>query len=591
MTTTPYRLLITFPIFLLGSLQTLAAVKQPLSLEKDEPTEASLRALTIHLENLPFSELVTQDTLISSLYELSKNQSDEAIHISALTFLGMNYFEKSDYKRAKATFEEIIFLGKKERDWKQIAKAHNYLSLIADFEGHLMDMYQHNKALLDYGKQFHPQWIAAVFLNLGVFYTKIKEYEKADQLYHKGLDIYQQIPKNVEYGWLLHRIGELKIKSGRAEEAIYYLLKAKKFAEDNNNDRSIAFTTLQFGQIALQLNQLAKARKYFDMVLAKAIANDYWMCQIKVYSALGYLNFKEKNYLKAIASFESAINYAITQNIPHICIDEYPLLAKAYTLTGQKAKANDTYETYVQQSQNARNRTRKMIAEWVKNEDALEKQKQAYGLLEQNTIYDKDQLLLQQKIILGTLLLLLTITWIAYVFFRMNKRVNSQKEELLALNRKIQEQTNQLTIANESIKEQKNELQVKLMKQLLVVSNLVETEKQLLNQIKDLPDNKDTLDLKKTISNVKNDSVWKELDVQITQTNMAFFEKLSKQYTNLSQGDLRLCALLKMNLRTKEIANLTFRNPESVKVARSRLRKKLGLTHSNIDLSAFLNQL
>lgn len=85
--------------------------------------------------------------------------------------------------------------------------------------------------------------------------------------------------------------------------------------------------------------------------------------------------------------------------------------------------------------------------------------------------------------------------------------------------------------------------------------------------------------------------MWKELDIQISQANSDFFERLSKQFDNLTKGDLRLCALLKMNLRTKEIANLTFRNPESIKVARSRLRKKIGLTHSNIDISSFLNQI
>ena len=46
-----------------------------------------------------------------------------------------------------------------------------------------------------------------------------------------------------------------------------------------------------------------------------------------------------------------------------------------------------------------------------------------------------------------------------------------------------------------------------------------------------------------------------------------------------------------MNLSTKEIAIITFKNPESIKVARSRLRKKLGLTHSKTILSSFLNQI
>jgi len=111
---------------------------------------------------------------------------------------------------------------------------------------------------------------------------------------------------------------------------------------------------------------------------------------------------------------------------------------------------------------------------------------------------------------------------------------------------------------------------------------------ELIEGMTDTPSNQA---LKKMINTVKDDSTWDELDFQITQSNRLLFEKLSKKFDNLSQSDLRLCAFMKMNMRTKEIANLTFKNPASVKVARSRLRKKLGLTHSTMTISTFLNRL
>lgn len=103
--------------------------------------------------------------------------------------------------------------------------------------------------------------------------------------------------------------------------------------------------------------------------------------------------------------------------------------------------------------------------------------------------------------------------------------------------------------------------------------------------------NWDTLSIRKEVTKVKDNSLWTELNLQITQANEVFFERLLMKHPNLTQSDLRLCAFLKMNMNTKEIANLTFKNPESIKVARSRLRKKMGMTHSNLTFKAFFIQI
>ena len=51
-----------------------------------------------------------------------------------------------------------------------------------------------------------------------------------------------------------------------------------------------------------------------------------------------------------------------------------------------------------------------------------------------------------------------------------------------------------------------------------------------------------------------------------------------RSYPNVSNNDLRLMSLLKMNLSSKEIANILNISIEGVKKARYRLRKKLNLS-------------
>lgn len=86
------------------------------------------------------------------------------------------------------------------------------------------------------------------------------------------------------------------------------------------------------------------------------------------------------------------------------------------------------------------------------------------------------------------------------------------------------------------------------------------------------------------------DKDWENFKLHFEQVHNNFFENLKAKYPDLNSNDLKLCALLKLNLDTKEIATIMDISPESVKVARSRLRKKLQLEHSD-NLSSFITQI
>ncbi len=69
----------------------------------------------------------------------------------------------------------------------------------------------------------------------------------------------------------------------------------------------------------------------------------------------------------------------------------------------------------------------------------------------------------------------------------------------------------------------------------------------------------------------------KLFEINFDKSHQEFYEKLSKNYPDLTSKDLRLCAYLKMNLSSKEIAPLLGISSQSVDVSRHRLRKKLNL--------------
>ena len=58
-----------------------------------------------------------------------------------------------------------------------------------------------------------------------------------------------------------------------------------------------------------------------------------------------------------------------------------------------------------------------------------------------------------------------------------------------------------------------------------------------------------------------------------------FLKNLKKLHPNLTHNDLKLCAYLRLNLSTKEIAPLFGISVRSVEIKRYRLRKKMNLSH------------
>lgn len=91
---------------------------------------------------------------------------------------------------------------------------------------------------------------------------------------------------------------------------------------------------------------------------------------------------------------------------------------------------------------------------------------------------------------------------------------------------------------------------------------------------------KNTSQLQETIHQLKTDSdenFWNEFSLRFSEVRPGFFMALQKKFPDITPSEKKLSALLHLNLNTKEIAAITYQSPDSVKVARSRLRKKLGL--------------
>jgi DNA-binding CsgD family transcriptional regulator len=79
----------------------------------------------------------------------------------------------------------------------------------------------------------------------------------------------------------------------------------------------------------------------------------------------------------------------------------------------------------------------------------------------------------------------------------------------------------------------------------------------------------------------------KPYSVAFNNADKDFIKKIKVSHPELTPNDLRLCAYLRLNLSSKEIAPLLNISPRSVEVKRYRLRKKMDLSHDK-NLTSYI---
>ncbi len=113
------------------------------------------------------------------------------------------------------------------------------------------------------------------------------------------------------------------------------------------------------------------------------------------------------------------------------------------------------------------------------------------------------------------------------------------------------------------------------IKQLLQTHNSSELSAEFKNVIKLLTE----------AENSKEE--WEQFSIHFDEVHNSFLKDIKLKFPDLSSTDLKLCAYLRMNLSSKEIAHLMNISVKGVEISRYRLRKKLGLS-TEINLYDYL---
>lgn len=196
-------------------------------------------------------------------------------------------------------------------------------------------------------------------------------------------------------------------------------------------------------------------------------------------------------------------------------------------------------------------------------------------------------------------------TTLAYVFYiltlffsfwllirRRSYRFEKEKKHIIREQEKLREYEN-TKYHEEKLKtelEHKNkELEASAIKILYKNEKISEIKKLIENFESGHSENqpKKLALIKQFIDKELNDDQWDEFELLFDQTHNHFIQRLKEAFPDLSSRDLKVCVYLRMNLSTKEIAQMLNMTVRGVETARFRIRQRMGLESSE-NLNSFI---
>ena len=165
---------------------------------------------------------------------------------------------------------------------------------------------------------------------------------------------------------------------------------------------------------------------------------------------------------------------------------------------------------------------------------------------------------------------------------KRHQRIIAENNILLEL-KELENEQQIMKIKNEQLTQDVD----KKNKELAVSTMNLIKKTELLNIIKgDLKNSTDSTtnrSIKSVIStinkNVKEENTWNIFKEAFDSADNNFLKKVKENHPSLTPNDLRLCAYLRLNLSSKEIAPLLNISVRSIEIKRYRLRKKMNLPH------------
>ena len=466
-----------------------------------------------------------------------------------------------------------------------------------------------------------PPW---VLVNIGNVYFKNNNFKKAKEKYEEAAENFKLYENKIRQAQGLATVNDnlalIALKKGDLNEAKAYFTTSFSLRKDTNKTEDIIYSNFGFLKIYMIEDNSFKINSQFSEIekLFESEKNNYSPEQLSTSYLLrnyAYAYSLMGEYYKSKENYSSAIDYF---NQAKILLKKFPVeipaldvnIAESYLAQNQWDKAKISAQSNLRKIKGSffrgeKKRNFKVLekvyqktadnSNLIRVKDSLIEMASIgavlnlgdkFNELESNILLAKKRAELNESKIMYNIYLFILIigsTILLFSLFSLRLNFNLQKEKA------------------EKISAEKKYIESRLEHkriELINKSNYISQRNKNLNYILDSlekinstkKDESTTIIKEKIAFLLKSDSVNNRFEKQFEDVYPNFFKDLIEKSDRLSQNDLRLCAYLKMNQNTHEIAQLSGVSVRTIESQKYRLKKKLNLSKEE-NLISFLMKL
>jgi len=388
--------------------------------------------------------------------------------------------------------------------------------------------------------------IIQAYNNLGLVKRASKSFLEAEKFFNLAI---KEAEKQKDSTWIAIVKGNIGIsyfRQKRYEEAIPYIEQDVRYCVKSLEIGNAANSLAYLGDIYLALKDYEKAKVYYD-------------------SSLHMIQKKRDWTIRSQPQMEMEIKEKAHKG-----------LSEVHEKLGNQQEAYTHLKIYLQ------NRDSLLFIKTKNNVAFLQAQYEFDKIerLKENQIKEQKLWIIIQTI---SIIAFLVIAIIAYRFYKLQNIKKKLEIENVKLAQKAEKERNarlqeELVLADRNLTIKALQLYEK-NEALIDIRHELEKEDKLGKKVDKLIDN-----------TIKLDEDWEDFKKHFEEVHPQFFQYLQKNYDKLTQNDLRHCAYIRLSLDNKQIAYLMSVGVDSLKVSRTRLRKKLVLP-IEADLFKFLSNI
>lgn len=519
-------------------------------------------------------EQVRQQLRVSS--EILNNQPDSAFILA---------------KKSLSTADELSFEREK-------AQANKIMGKIFFHQGTYQPALNYYLNALHYFQHSNNAELAEVYHEVGEVYYYLKQKDKALDFQQKALQLFQELKDLKGIALAFGSIGHLYEKKGQYNTALEYQRKALSIYDSLHYEPGKAQIFENMGSIYEDQSDFLEARSYFQQALSsnRLVENHYQV--ISNLNNIGDTYRKTGDYPSALKNYQESLDLARQLGDKNQMGSALRDMAKTMHTMGRVEEAyryllegkEIIEEIYA--SESARQTAIMQTLYELEQKDAaiaiLEQEKRISGIIKFSSIAFIVLLVLLASLIISRQRLKLGA----------NRKLLSEREKVL----KAENELIKADLANKELSEQQFQLELESRSKELTAHTLHNIQKnkileELKEKLSELIDQEGKVtkhQLKKVTKTIemsfREDKNWDDFHKVFEQVHQTFFDSLNKQHSGLTSSDLRLAAMIKLNMSSKDIATFMGISPDSLRISRYRLRKKLEIKKGE-NLSNYIQNL